>query len=176
MANPNFRPALRLPLGFARGNDLIARMLDFCEKPVRLLQCLIDQLFLAAPQNSQEALLRGGMPKPLQSISDLRVREADADVPGSDALDRMSFVEDDEVILQQDAALGFLFLTAKEREKERVIEHQHTRRQHVAARALIEARPPALLDEVRGVPALPGAAQAALRTDLLPDIGGRLDL
>ena len=68
------------------------------------------------------------------------MRNADADLLGRDLLDRVRFVEYDEVIREQKTALTFFLLLgiAKKHEEQSVIEHDHIRREQFLARLLIK--------------------------------------
>ena len=46
-----------------------------------------------------------GIPEALQAVTELRAGNAHADVPRSDSLDRVRFVKDNKIVLEQHAAL-----------------------------------------------------------------------
>jgi hypothetical protein len=85
------------------------------------------------------------------------------------------FVEDHEVIAEQDAALDFLFQAAEQGEEERVVHHQHVRGEDAITRAL-EETDGVILAEVGRVTAELGRAQPPLGADLRPDLRVRLYL
>ncbi len=96
-------------LAFAGGGDLVAGLLDGGEKFIRLLEGLLDQVVLAAAQDGQEAFLGVAGSRAVASRSALgRWRRLKPMWRGSHPLDRVGLVKDDEIVLQQDAALGFL--------------------------------------------------------------------
>ena len=86
-------------------------------------------------------------------------------------------VEDHKVIAEQDAALDFLLQAAKKGEEQRVVHHQHVRREDAVARALEEADG-VILAEVGRVTTQLRRAQPALRTHLRPHlrVGLRLEI
>src|SRR5580698_9231900 len=110
------------------------------------------------------------MPEALQTVADLRIGYANSNMPGGDPFDGVGFVKDDKIVLQKHPAFWLFLLSAQERKEEGVIEHQHIGRQHVATGALVKANLPAAFHKVRTLAALPRAAQAAFRTDLLPHV------
>src|SRR2546422_6486194 len=94
---------------------------------------------------------------------------------GSHVLQCVGFVEDDEIILEQDAAFQLLVHTAQQSKKQSVVDDDHVRREDAVARAL-EKTDAVLLAEIGLVTADFRRAQSTLRTYLRPDSGVRLDL
>src|SRR5688572_2423218 len=93
---------------------------------------------------------------------------------GRDVFDRVSFVENNEIVFKKDAAARFVFDAAEVHEEERMVEHQHVSLENFGARALKKAG--AKTFGVFGT----GAAKlrrtkTALGTNLLPDFRVRLD-
>ena len=68
------------------------------------------------------------------------MRNADPDLARSDLLDRVRFVENDEVVREEETALAFrLFLgRAEQHEKQGVIDHDHVRGEEAFAGLLEE--------------------------------------
>ena len=69
------------------------------------------------------------------------LRNADPDLPGGHLLDRVRFVEDDEVVREKIAALAFLLLLrrAEQHEEQGVIDDDHVRGEQPLSRLLEEA-------------------------------------
>src|SRR5439155_15705577 len=96
--------------------QLFARLFKLQEKLVRLAQKFGDQLCRSAlAQCGEETLVGARVPEPLQREAHLGTGDTDADVPRSDPLDAVGFVEDDEVVLEQNAALNLVVQTAQQR-------------------------------------------------------------
>src|SRR5207253_7908858 len=89
--------------------------------------------------------------------------------------DAVSFVEDDEVVLEQNAALNLVVQAAQQRKEQRVVQHQHIGREDAAARAL-KKTDAVLLAELGGVTANLGRTNPALGADVGPDFRIRLDV
>ena len=94
--------------------SVFARRLDVGKEAVGLLQQLGDELHRGAlAQGGEQALLGAGIPEAVQGVAHLAAGDAQPDVPGGDVLHLVRLVEDDEVIAEQDAALGFLLQAAR---------------------------------------------------------------
>ena len=59
------------------------------------------------------SLLGARVPQALQRVTHLAAGNAQADVAGRDAFHLVRFIEDDEIIFEQDAALDFLLDAAE---------------------------------------------------------------
>ncbi len=69
--------------------------------------------------------------KPLDRRSQSVLRDADTDLLRRNLLDRVRFIENDEIIREQEPALAFFLHIGRsqQNEQQRVIEHDHVRRQ-----------------------------------------------
>ena len=168
---PGIAGGLPAPGGFVPLVDFVASRFDPGKELVGFLEQVPDQFQRSLlRQHRQQAFLGARVPEPLQVVAHLRVGHAQADVFRGDGFHRVRLVENDEIILEQQAALDVLLQAAEQREEERVIEHQHVRGEDVAAGALIEADG-VLFGELRRVAANFRPAQPALRAHLPPDLG-----
>ncbi len=124
-------------LRFRRRLNFLARGFDVLKKLVRLAQNFRDQLHgLALAQRGEQTFFRARIPQPVQRIAHLPARHAQADVPRRHAFHRVRLVENHEVVLEQNAAFHFLVHAAEQREKQRVVQDHHVRRQNPVAHAL----------------------------------------
>ena len=97
------------------------------------------------------------------------MRDADADLPGGDLLDRVRFIENDEVVWKKITAFAFFLLlrASQKHEEQRVIDHDHVGRQQPFARLLVKT--------VRILPAAFSCADVRLAANLRPNFWVGLD-
>src|SRR2546425_5462728 len=89
---------------------------------------------------------------------------------GRDALHSVRFVENHEIILEENAPFDLLVEGAKKRKEKRVVQYQHVSRKIALSRALEEAGG-VLLCKLGLMAADARSAQAAFGANLAPDIG-----
>src|SRR5439155_1182742 len=88
----------------------------------------------------EQSLTRPRIIEPLDCRSQSVLRDADADLSRGDLLDRMGFVENDEIIWKKEPALAVLLYIrrAEQYEKQGVIEHDHVGSQQTFSCLLIK--------------------------------------
>src|SRR5262249_6472356 len=90
--------------------------------------------------HGEKSFTRARVVKPLDRRSQSILRHADTDLLRGYLLDRVRFIENDEVVWEQEPAFPFFLYVgrSKQNEQQRVIEHDHVRREQTFACLLIE--------------------------------------
>ncbi len=119
----------------------IAFRFDCAEK----LLCIVHQISrepysLRVAHDGEEPFARARVIEPLDCRSQAVLRNPDADLSRGDLLDRVRFIQNEEIIREKETALPFfLRLGASQKHKEQgVIDHQDVGRQQTFARLLIK--------------------------------------
>ena len=175
-ADAEFRPRAFAATAFAAAKFWFCRRLNFLasgfdilKKLVRLAQDVRDELHsISFSQCRQQPFFRARIPEPVQRVTHLPARHAQADVPRRHLLHLVRLVENHEVVLEQNAAFLLFINSAEQREKQRVVQHQHVRRKKLVPRAL-EKADAVVLGEIGRKAADFRRAQPAFGTNLRPD-------
>ena len=110
--------------------DFFARRFRRFQKTCRLRSRMSATSFTASAlaQRGQQAFFRARIPQPVQRVAHLAARHAQPMCRDATLLHLVRLVENHEVVLEQNAAFDFLVNAAEQREKQRVVQHQHVRR------------------------------------------------
>src|SRR5260370_26664961 len=89
---------------------------------------------------SEQSFARSRIVESLNGRSKSVLRNADTDLPGRDLLDRVRFIENDEIVRKNKPALALLLYIrrAEQYEDQRVIEHDYVRSHETLPRLLIK--------------------------------------
>ena len=146
------------------------------EKIIGLAQQIADEFHGSAlAERGEQPFFRARIPQAIQCVTHLATGNAEADVLGGDTFHRVRFVEDDEVVFEQNAAFLLFAQTTEQREEQRVIQNQNVGGQNFVARALKKADG-MILAEIGLIPADFRRAKAAFRANQRPNFGVRLDV
>ena len=128
-ADAEFRPRAFAATAFAAAKFWFCRRLNFLasgfdilKKLVRLAQDVRDELYsISFSQCRQQPFFRARIPEPVQRVTHLSARHAQADVPRRHLLHLVRLVENHKVVLEQNAAFLLFINSAEQREKQRVV-------------------------------------------------------